>query len=214
MTDEKKAEAVKQLTEDLERAVDPGAKPQSEYEGIAVLGSHPQTVLQAPLHDPKWRIYACSPHNIEQRTLPRVNEWFECHAPITHPTRQYEYLRRLEDNNVAQNPVNAEVVWVRDPQALARWKDARPYPEADMDKVWGPFWKTSSIAFMLAKAIVDCKMMNIPKLGIWGVMQASETEYAYQRPTIQQLIWEANKMEIEVMVPRESGLLEPPRENW
>ena len=50
--------------------------------GIAILGSHPATVQLAPFADPGWRIYSCSPHNVEKRTLPRVDQWFEVHEPL------------------------------------------------------------------------------------------------------------------------------------
>lgn len=257
--DDSAAEAVSAMQE----AIAETKEPQSRIKGIAVLGSHPATVAKAPFHDPDWLIYACSPHNIEQRTLPRVSEWFEVHLPVTHPTRQYEYLRRLEQNNVAANPPHASVIWARDEQFLARCRDARPYPEQEMKAVFGPFTFTSSIAFMLAKAIVDCldgqywrlsvpsfeeaaetckalqakkdvdpfhagqvafstmrlyeqygRTPPIPAVGLWGIMQASETEYAYQRPGIQNLIWHATRLGLQILAPKESGLFEPPPENW
>jgi hypothetical protein len=253
--DKDKAAAVKQLTEDLEKAVDSKVRPgvnraavdggnsppvsSESYDGIAVLGSNPHTIEKAPWGQ-NWRFYACSPHNIEMRTLPRVHEWFECHLPVTDPTRQYEYLRRLEDNHVAQNPPNAEVIWARDPAALARWKDSHKYPELElrgMDPVTGvgidedkpapegmgifcPFMFTSSIAYIMAKAICDIEVyheqgrMPVKRMGIWGVMQASETEYTYQRPGIQYFIWEASKRGIQVIANQESKLFELPRENW
>ena len=98
-TDKKKAEEVKQTTEAIEEA----KQDQPQFEGIAILGSHPKTVEHAPF-DKSWLIYACSPHNIEKRTLPRVDQWFEVHVPIADKTRQYPYLKHLEMNKVAQNP--------------------------------------------------------------------------------------------------------------
>ena len=46
----------------------PAAAPQ-KYTGIAILGSHPATVMNAPFGDASWLIYACSPHNVEQLSL-------------------------------------------------------------------------------------------------------------------------------------------------
>ena len=66
----------------------------------------------------------------------------------------------------------------------------------------------------MAMAIVDCESMGIKKLGLWGIMQASEGEYTYQRPGIQNLIWEAAKRDIQVICPRESKLLDPAPEIW
>lgn len=171
-------------------------------DGIAVLGSHPATVMKAPF-DKNWLIYACSPHNYEHRQLPRFDEWFEVHIPIADKTRAYPYLKFLE---------TVPLVWMRDKNSIAYFKGGRPYPEKEAKERFGPFTFTSSIAFILAKAIVDCEKMGIKQIGLWGIMQASENEYMCQRPGIQNLIWEATKLGIDVHAPAESKLFEPPPE--
>lgn len=206
--------AAAQAVSDINGAIKDAAEDKARLDGIAILGSNPATVGLAPFGDPRWLIYACSPHNIEQRILPRVNQWFEVHLPVTHPTRQYHYLRQVENNVVASNPPHCEVIWARDQQFIARCRDARPYPENEMKSIFGPFTFTSSIAYMMAKAIVDAEQLGVTKIGLWGIMQASENEYAYQRPGIQNLIWEATKRKIQVLAPKESMLFEPPPENW
>lgn len=176
----------------------------SKYKGIAVLGSHPATVMQAPFND-DWLIYACSPHNFEQRQLPRFDEWFEVHKPIADRTRAYPYLKFLE---------TVPIVWMRDKAAMQFFKGAREYPEDEMRAIFGPFTFTSSIAFILAKAIVECEKQGIKKIGLWGIMQASPNEYTQQRPGIQNLIWEANRRGIKVLAPDISKLFEPPPEDF
>lgn len=207
-----------------------------EYDGIAVLGSHPATVLKAPFDDPKWLIYACSPHNLayaynvnqarmwyegaapqegtHQRLrylnggkrpdggLYRVDQWFEVHVPLADETRPYAYLRELE---------KLDTVWMRDPEGLSMVRGARLYPERELTKRFGPFFWTSSIAFMLAKAIADAETAGVKRIGIWGVMQASEGEYMYQRPGVQYWIQRADELGIEVIAPEESALFEPQR---
>jgi hypothetical protein len=174
-------------------------------EGIAVLGSHPDTVMAAPF-DQNWLIYACSPHNVEMRQLPRHDEWFEVHKPIADATRAYPYLKHLE---------TLPLVWMRDEAAMPYFKGGRPYPEKEAKDRFGPFTFTSSIAYILAKAIMDIeKGLAQPQIGLWGIMQASQNEYTYQRPGIQNLIWEATKVDIKILAPRESRLFEPPPENW
>jgi hypothetical protein len=172
--------------------------------GIAVLGSHPATVMLAPFSD-DWLIYACSPHNFERRQLPRWDEWFEIHIPLADKTRAYPYLKFLE---------TVPLVWMRDKAAMHHFPGARLYPEDEMKAEFGPFTFTSSIAFMIAKAIKDCEMQGIRQIGLWGIMQASATEYAYQRPGIQNLIWEANRRGIKVVAPDVSKLFEPPPEDF
>jgi hypothetical protein len=203
--------------------------------GIAILGSHPATVMAAPFQDEGWRIYACSPHNVEQRTLPRVDQWFEVHDPIEDPTRAFGYLKAVSE---------MPFVWMRDKRALASglFKGARPYPEAELrgtsviqklraqrpdgqvevrlvevpngDGLFCAYMFTSSIAYMLAKAIVDCEAVGIKQIGVWGVMQASPGEYTYQKPGLQYLLSEAMRRGIKVIAPRESCLFDMPTEKW
>lgn len=194
-----------------------------KYTGIAVLGSHPDTVQQAPFDDPEWLVYACSPHNLDIDAMDgrdpnarhlaggtrfggkgnyRVDEWFEVHMPLEDESRPYSYCKALE---------SLPLVWMMDPKA-ARWiKGARQFPFKELAERFGGFFWTSSIAFILAKAILDCEKLGIRRIGIWGVMQASENEYMYQRPGIQYWVQRATDLGIEVMAPRESQLFEPQR---
>ena len=195
-------------THTTEPAADTSVPPLSaaagKPKGIAVLGSHPATVMQAPFND-GWLIYACSPHNFEQRQLPRWDEWFEVHIPLADKTRAYPYLKFLE---------GVPRVWMRDKQAMPFFRGAREYPEAQMKQEFGPFTFTSSIAFILAKAIKDCETYGIAQIGLFGIMQATPSEYSFQRPGIQNLIWEATKRKIKVLAPQASKLFEPPAEDF
>lgn len=191
----------------------PAAAAPVKHTGIAILGSHPQTVMTAPFDKPDWLIYACSPHNVEQRTLPRWDQWFEVHNPVQDKTRSYHYLRGLEEQARAkQARGETPVVWMRDKAALPHFPGAQPYPEKEIKAIFSPFMFTSSIAFILAKAIVDCERSGIRQLGLWGILQASEQEYAYQRPGTQYFIWEATRRGIKVLAAPESKLFEPPPE--
>lgn len=172
--------------------------------GIAVLGSHPATVAMAPFND-DWLIWACSPHNFERRRLPRFDAWFEVHVPVAHQTRAYPYLKYLE---------TLPLVWMRDKAAMPHFPGAKLYPEEEMKSIFGPFTFTSSIAFMLAMAIVECEKQGIPEIGLFGIMQASPNEYAYQRPGIQNLIFEATRRNIKVKAPDISKLFDPPPEDF
>jgi hypothetical protein len=179
--------------------------PAVKYKGIAILGSHPATVAMAPFNDPEYLIYACSPHNVEKRTLPRVDQWYEIHVPAAHKTRGPQYIEAVK---------KMPFVWMRDTAAMPEFVGARLYPEAELKAEFGPFTFTSSIAFMLAKAIKDCEELGISEIGLWGIMQASPNEYAYQRPGIQNLIWQAAQRGIKVLAPDVSKLFEPPPEDF
>lgn len=207
----------------------------ARHKTIAVLGSHPATVMQTPFSDPSVYVYACSPHNVEHRTLPRVDCFCELHDPIEDPTRAFGYLKA-----VSAMPV----VMMRDKRALAsgNFPGARPYPEEKLkgtstlqrvklprpdgsvevrqaevpncDGMFNPYMFTSSIAYMLAKAIADCEEQGIRQIGIWGVLQASEGEYTYQRPGIQYFLHEAMRRGIRVQANRESCLFDMPQWKW
>lgn len=205
--------------------------PAISYEGIAILGSHPVTVMMAPFDDPAWLIYACSPHNFEKRQLPRFDQWFEVHPTLSDKTRAYPYLKFLE---------TVPCVWMQDKQSLPFFPGGREYPVKEM-KGEGRWFKgadgkqhfeltklgkfshmhfTSSIAYMMAKGIVDIEAMPdfkpdfSKKLGLYGIMQASETEYLYQRQGIQYFIDQCFRRGIKFVAPDVSSLADPMPDTW
>ena len=198
----------------------------SKLKGVAVCGSHPATVANAPFDDEGWLIYACSPdnspfgHGREAKALPRVDAWFEIHVPCFDKTLPYGYHEWLG---------TIPKVYMRDQVAMSlHTKDGRPlfptavpYPDAEMrgtkkllpngaiDFKPGRFHRSqfkSSIAFIMAKAIVDCIEQGIPAIGLWGILQASEGEYKTQRASTQYFLEEAHRAGIKTFVPPESAL--------
>jgi hypothetical protein len=190
------------------------------YEGIAICGSNPATIGMAPFDDERWIIYACSPHNFEHRKLPRFDEWFEDHIPVADKTRAYPYLKYLE---------TLPFVWMRDKDAMPHFSGARPFPDDEMRERWGPFHHTSSISLMQMRAISECERlyaegkMPEPKIAYFGIMQRGQTEYLYQRPSIQQLALDSSREDhrekfdlpvIKHYAPDISELWEPMPETW
>lgn len=186
---------------------------------IAVLGSHPKTKMQAPFGDPEWSIWACSPHNYHcpkwnemfkgnppegfpEGRLPRVDEWFEVHDPAAHPTRPPDYLDYVRE-------LSKDIpVWMRD---RSNHPQAQPYPDEEFKFRFNPFAFTSSIAYIWAKAIHAAPT----DIGMWGVMQASKSEYEEQRPGIQYFMWEAHRRGIRVHLPEEARhLFDLPGNTW
>lgn len=203
---------------------------------IAVMGSHPETKMLAPFDDPDWKIWACSPHNFEKERLPRVDEWFEVHPTaadaermgkledwLNSPTPKDEPVKVFKTSNgpvVVAPPTRTKEyldfvrelseempVWMQD---RSNHPHAKEYPMEEMRERFCPFMFTSSIALILAKAISE----KPEAIGLWGIMQASENEYAYQRPGIQYFLWEAHQAGIEIVVPEITKLLELPEDNW
>lgn len=168
---------------------------------IAVLGSHPATRGQAPFDDPSWEIWACSPHNAPPHfTLPRVNRWYEVHIPASDPTRDEQYLDYIRGLS------KTTPLYMRD---RSGHPDALEYPETEIINRFGPFFlRTSSIAFILAHAItyIEENRSDQDIIGLFGIMQASPSEYTYQRPGIQYYIQRALEAGIDVVIPEEAKL--------
>jgi len=209
--------------------VAPVASP-TKLKGIAVCGSHPLTKMAAPFKDPGYLIYACSPDNSpyghpdNRSPLPRVTEFFEIHVPVFDRSRPYAYLQWL-----SQQPFR---LWMRDEMAMNFYTDAGKrlfpnavlYPEQELKDIFGPFTFTSSIAFMVAKAIADIERMKHegvmgadgkpPELHLYGILQAGKEEYVKQRQGTQNMLWNATQAGIKVFVANESRLFEPPPEDF
>jgi hypothetical protein len=198
----------------------------TRYKGVAILGSNPATKMTAPFDDAGFLVYSCSPDNSpfglnpsHCSPLPRVDQAFEIHNPVFDRTRPYAYLDWLR---------NIPVVWMRDQVAMQMSINSKPlfptaklYPEKEMKTRFGIFTFTSTIAFMFAKAIVDCEEMRAkglmpetPQIGLWGILQRSKVEYEAQRQGTQNMIHEATKAGIKVLASAQSGLFEPPPETF
>lgn len=172
--------------------------PAKRYKGIAIVGSNPLTKFLAPFDDPDWLIWACSPSNSphglqDTKLIPRWDAWFELHRPVAHPTRPFGYLNWLKDN--------APVLYMRDATGAKFFPGAKPYPDKAMKAEFGPFIFTSSIAYMQALAIFECQRLSIPMIGLYGILQAHETEYNKHKIGTQQFIFEAKKRGISTGVP-------------
>jgi hypothetical protein len=159
---------------------------------IALVGAHSASKLGAPFKNPEWTVWACSSKNMDE--LPRWDAWFELHNPLG-PEDYIEWL--------ALQPL----VYTRFEAPLP---GARLYPEAAMRKQFGPFFFTSSLAYMLALAIAE----KPDEIGLWGIHMASDEEYHYQRPGCHYFIQRAWDHGIKVTVAPQSRLLEPPKEQW
>jgi hypothetical protein len=169
---------------------------------IALLGSAPSSRMLAPFNDPEWEIWSCSPANMD---LPRTDAFFEIHGPDTT-------LLQAEYNTPYPGQTISFVEWCKKHPRIYM-QEARPefpgavqYPMAEMSKRFGDYFWTSSLAYMLALAIA--KKPEI--IGLWGVDMSAHDEYGHQRPGCHYFIQEAQRAGIQVYVPPESDILEPP----
>ena len=172
----------------------PPPEPEERTRKIAVLGSASSSIRFAPFKDPGWEIWACSPAN---RGAPRIDVWFEFHNVQLKEreglTEWFDWLAKQPLVFMQQGPT-------------PRFPLAKKYPIEAMIARYGRYWWTSSIAYMMAAAL-DQKPHTI---GIYGVDMAANTEYNQQRLACQFFMLEAVKQGVQVVIPPESDLLEPP----
>jgi hypothetical protein len=165
---------------------------------IAVCASAPSSRTLAPFGDPEWEIWCCSPPNYD---LPRIDAWFELHS-----------LKRKWVNAPSNKPyfdvlqTHPRVYMNGEDPLFPQFPLAIAYPFDEMLKEFGPWFMTSSVAWMLAFAIVQ----KPDKIGLWGVDMSAHEEYGYQRAGCHFFIQEAIRRGIALKVPPESDLMNPP----
>lgn len=99
---------------------------------------------------------------------------------------------------------------------FAEWIEERKVevPNFDSKYNFNPCMFTSSIAYMLAKAIAGADENGIKNIGLWGIMQQSDNEYTYQKPGIQYFFGVAKDRGINIIANRESCLFDMPKWKW
>jgi hypothetical protein len=177
------------------------------FDKIAIIGSAPSSVRLAPYTDPTWAIWGCSPGAYGEIPPGRSDVFFEIHRwepaapgqpnnPANKPWFSPEYVRFLE-----QHPGTVYMA-----EQVPTVRNCVVYPFAEMEAEFGPYFWTSSLAYMLALAI----KLRPRAIGLWGVDMAAHSEYAFQRPGCQNFIGIAASLGIKIVVPLESDLLQPP----
>jgi hypothetical protein len=150
-------------------------------------------MMLAPFEDESWDIWACSPGTA---SAPRVDRRYELHR--WEPGKEWlseGYVQLLQD---FEGPVimGSHVPAVPNCQVL----DAKAHIQR-----FGPYFFTSSLAWMMADAIVE----GYQTIALYGVDMAATSEYHDQRMGCQYMGMVAASMGIEVGVPPESDLFRP-----
>jgi hypothetical protein len=169
---------------------------------IACLGAAPSSRLLAPFNDPSWEIWACSPPNYN---LPRVDAWFELHslrrkmgmpanAPYVDLLQKHPRVYLCGGSESRQVP--ADPMFKSFPNAIA-------FPFDDMLKEFGPWFFSSTLAWMMALAIT----LKPDEIGLWGVDMSAHEEYGYQRAGCHRFFEHCLQRGIKVTVPPESDIM-------
>jgi hypothetical protein len=169
---------------------------------IAICGSAPSSVREAPFHDPNWQIWMCSPANLgfQGWKPPRIDLWFEMHS--------WSFDDKKKSNPGYYKWVQKQkhvVMQERDPDIPGSLR----YPIEVVKKRWpfaSTYFLTSSPALMMAMAILQ----KPDVIGMWGVDMAAQSEWGFQRPGCHRWIEACEAEGIAFVAPGESDILCPP----
>lgn len=169
---------------------------------IAVCGSAPSSRMLVPFGDPSWEIWVCSPQNYD---YPRVDAWFELHSLDRKFIPANDLYRKVLSNH--------QRVYVS--KADERLPHAIVIDEKPLIAKYGPFFFTSSLAWMMACAIE----LKPDMIGIWGVDMSATDEYGYQRAGMHYFMQQAERAGIDIILPPQCDLAMPPplygwKEHW
>lgn len=179
-------------------------------EKVAIMGTQPASRMQAPFGDLSWTIWGSSPGNMGEPgnpnypgALPRIDAWIEVHSNFMwQEYRSYgePYVRWLSEQKFP----------VLTPKGIpsydALFKTSQAFPWRELVDEFGPYFFTSTFAWMMAFAIKQ----GVKEIGMYGVDMSSKDEYILQRPGGHHFILEAKRRGIKVTIPDESDLVQPP----
>ena len=162
---------------------------------ICLVGTAPSSIRLAPYQSPDWEIWCCSPGTWAAQP-PKIDQFFELHRwEPGQPWMSKEYCQFLMDF--------PGKVWTSD--EVKGMKNCNIMPVYKLVDKYGPYFFTSSLAWMFALAIEE----KPDKIALFGVDMAATQEYGYQRAGCQYFAMLARAKGIEVGVPPESDLLRP-----
>lgn len=161
---------------------------------IAIVGANTLLRRLAPFDDKSWEIWTFSAHN--HGFIPRFDRWFELHSPFDKAMqrfpRYHEFLRGISG------------VTVRDKDC--KLTDPVLYPEAEMVERFGPYFFTSSQAWLFALAISERPAV----IGIWGSQFHARDPFLHQLSGVQYFSQRAREAGIELVCPKQSLAIVPP----
>lgn len=163
---------------------------------VALIGTAPSSRLLAPYNDPSWKIWGCSPGNMG--VIPRVDEWFEIHGNLLWPENKHygePYVNWLRQQTF---PINMQ------DQSLV--PNAVPLPKKELIEEFGPYFFTSSFAWMMALAMYR----GAKEIALYGIDMASRDEYILQRPGAYYFFMEGKRRGVKMTAPHESDIMQPP----
>lgn len=179
--------------------VQPAPVPVAPIEGplkVALIGTAPSSRDLAPYDDLSWKIWACSPGNMN--SCKRVDLWFELHSNLLWKEHEAYGRPYIEWLNKQPFPI-----YMQNNNLVSR---AMVFPWYEMVQEFGRDFFTSSFSWMMALAIVQ----GATEISLYGIDMASRDEYIRQRPGFYYFRRRAEERGIKVTAPHESDIMQPP----
>lgn len=174
---------------------------------IAIIGKAPSSRLLAPYDEPdKWEVWSLSDN---YNVIPRWDRWFELHDLDRYKQLYPEYY----DWMCAQAGEN-KPIYVND--VREEMPSSELYPVREMVTKYGSYF-TNSISWMIVFALDEILKAAIvdgepkPKIGLWGVDMAQNTEYRQQRPSCEYFMGWARGAGVDLVIPDECDLCKTAR---
>lgn len=158
---------------------------------IAIVGTAPTSVMNAPYDDPTWTIWSLG--NNYARNI-RFDNWFELH-PV-------EYLKQInvEKAHFQHMKDCGDKLYITG--AHPDFPDAKIFPKAELIAKFGKYF-TSSIAWQIAFAIYS----GAEEIALYGVDMMGDDEYGYQRPCCEFYLGYAIAKGIRVSLAEQSPIM-------
>ena len=163
---------------------------------IALIGTAPSSRMLAPYGDKSWRIWACSPGNMN--VIPRFDVWFEVHGNMLWEEHKHYGIPYIEWLKKLSVPI-----FMQDKSLVPQ---AHIFPKDDLVREFGGDFFTSSFTWMMAFAL-KC---GAAEIALYGIDMASRDEYILQRPGFYFFRTMARMRGCKVSAPHESDIMQSP----
>lgn len=160
---------------------------------IAIVGTAPNTLFEAPYHDKSWEIWSL---NGAFERIPRYDLWFEFHS-WQHCLE--EKLQPAYYANLLKTASEGKLYTI---EPFPDHPNPRIFPKQEVANLCGEYF-TSSVAWMLALAIYE----EATEIGLWGINMEGSHEYRKQRACCEYLLGFAKGRGIKITLPTQCPLL-------
>jgi hypothetical protein len=165
------------------------AQASGEYDtprqSVAILGTA-ETMNSAPFDDPDWEIWGTG--TVMGHGVGRVDRLFELHT-------KERWINRVQQLNAAGVPVMMQ-------EAFEEVEKAEVFPRDRLLAKFRPY-VTNSISWMIMYAIDQ----GYKEIGLFGVHMATDSEYAYERPSVEYWLGYAEALGVRIWIAEGAEIL-------